>query len=64
MLQPLNEALFAESNPIPVKWAVSKLGLIEPNIRLPLTPFSVSYHAAMQSAMEQAGATLDTRENS
>lgn len=62
-LQPLNEALFAESNPIPVKWAVSELGLIEPHIRLPLTPFSVAYHAAMQAAMEQAGAGLNERES-
>lgn len=62
-LQPLNEALFAESNPIPVKWAVSELGLIAPHIRLPLTPFSVTYHAAMQTAMEQAGAGLNERED-
>lgn len=62
-LQPLNKALFAESNPIPVKWAVSELGLIEPHIRLPLTPFSVVYHAEMKAAMEQAGAARRDREN-
>ena len=33
-LQELNSALFVESNPIPVKWAVAQLGLIEPHIRL------------------------------
>ena len=54
-LQPLNKALFSESNPIPVKWAVSKMGLIAPHIRLPLTPFSEQYHEKMLSAMRTAG---------
>ena len=54
-LQPLNEMLFVESNPIPVKWAVSEIGLIRPGIRLPLTPFSPRYHEDMRSAMRGAG---------
>jgi 4-hydroxy-tetrahydrodipicolinate synthase len=54
-LQPLNKALFVESNPIPVKWAVSELGLMAPHIRLPLTPYSEQYHAIMRSAMREAG---------
>jgi 4-hydroxy-tetrahydrodipicolinate synthase len=54
-LQPLNAALFVESNPIPVKWAVSKMGLIGPGIRLPLTEFSEQYHGQMLSAMSGAG---------
>ncbi len=54
-LQPLNKALFVESNPIPVKWAVADMGLIEPHIRLPLTPYSERYHGEMRSAMEIAG---------
>lgn len=54
-LQPLNKALFAESNPIPVKWAVADMGLIEPHIRLPLTPYSERYHGEMRAAMEIAG---------
>jgi len=53
-LQPLNKVLFAESNPIPVKWAVSEMGLIGPDIRLPLTQFSEQYHEAMRSAMRNA----------
>jgi 4-hydroxy-tetrahydrodipicolinate synthase len=57
-LQPLNTALFVESNPIPVKWAVSKMGLIEPNIRLPLTEFSEQYHEQMLSAMSGAGVEI------
>mgnify|MGYP001812893457 CR=1 FL=1 len=54
-LQPLNRMLFIESNPIPVKWAVSEMGLIEPHIRLPLTPFSAQYHEEMRAAMYTAG---------
>lgn len=58
-LQPLNKALFVESNPIPVKWAVSQMRLIEPNIRLPLTPYSEKYHEDMRSAMRLAGVDLE-----
>jgi 4-hydroxy-tetrahydrodipicolinate synthase len=54
-LQPLNTLLFTESNPIPVKWAVSEMGLMAPNIRLPLTPFSEQYHDEMRAAMRIAG---------
>jgi 4-hydroxy-tetrahydrodipicolinate synthase len=54
-LQALNEMLFVESNPIPVKWAVSQTGLMEEHIRLPLTPFSAQYHEAMRAAMSAAG---------
>jgi len=61
-LQPLNKALFSESNPIPVKWAVSKMGLMAPHIRLPLTPFSEQYHAAMLSAMRTAGVEAEVFE--
>jgi dihydrodipicolinate synthase/N-acetylneuraminate lyase len=57
-LQPLNTALFVESNPIPVKWAVSKMGMIEPHIRLPLTEFSDQYHEQMLSAMSGAGVEI------
>ena len=56
-LQPLNKALFVESNPIPVKWAVSEMGLMEPHIRLPLTPYSEQFHDQMRSAMRVAGVT-------
>ncbi|MBZ4192757.1 MAG: 4-hydroxy-tetrahydrodipicolinate synthase [Candidatus Contendobacter sp.] len=54
-LTGLHQALFLESNPIPVKWAVSQLGLIPPGIRLPLTPLSESFHLAVRAAMQQAG---------
>ena len=54
-LQALNEMLFVESNPIPVKWAVSQMGFMEEHIRLPLTPFSAQYHEAMRAARSAAG---------
>jgi len=59
-LQPLNKALFSQSNPIPVKWAVNRMGLIGPGIRLPLTEFAEAYHAQMLAAMVGAGVELDT----
>jgi 4-hydroxy-tetrahydrodipicolinate synthase len=61
-LQPLNEALFTESNPIPVKWAVSRMGLMQPYIRLPLTPFSAEFHDKMLAAMRTAGVELKEME--
>ncbi|MEZ5571927.1 MAG: 4-hydroxy-tetrahydrodipicolinate synthase [Halioglobus sp.] len=54
-LAPLNKALFLESNPIPVKWALYKRGLIEEGIRLPLTLLDERYHAQVISALETAG---------
>lgn len=54
-LIPLHKALFVESNPIPVKWAVHRMGLIGPALRLPLTPLSAPLHATVQAAMAAAG---------
>lgn len=53
-LLPLHKALFVEANPIPVKWAVAQLGLIEAGIRLPLTPLSDQYHDVVRHAMAAA----------
>jgi 4-hydroxy-tetrahydrodipicolinate synthase len=53
-LQPLHRTLFCESNPIPVKWAVQRMGLIGPGIRLPLLPLAPQYHAAVLEAMTAA----------
>ena len=57
-LQPLNKALFVESNPIPLKWALAEMGLISPAIRLPLTPYADENHAEMRQAMAHAGISL------
>ena len=54
-LLPLHRALFLESNPIPVKWAVAQLGLMADVIRLPLTPLSPGLHARVREAMQDAG---------
>ncbi len=54
-LMDLHKRLFLESNPIPVKWAVKELGLIEEGIRLPLTPFSSQHHESLRQAMRRAG---------
>jgi len=60
-LQPLNRALFLESNPIPVKWAVSEMGLMESHIRLPLTPYSERHHDEMRAAMRTAGVAAEVK---
>jgi 4-hydroxy-tetrahydrodipicolinate synthase len=54
-LGPLHRDLFVEANPIPVKWAVARQGLIPPGIRLPLTPLDPRHHATVLAAMEHAG---------
>lgn len=54
-LLPLHTAMFVESNPIPVKWAVEQLGLIQSGIRLPLTRLSEQYHQQVKTAMQAAG---------
>lgn len=51
----LHQTLFLESNPIPVKWAVARMGLIEAGIRLPMTWLSAQYEAQLEAAMQQAG---------
>ena len=53
-LADLHAALFVESNPIPVKWAVARLGLASRGIRLPLTWLSAEYHARVEAAMRRA----------
>jgi len=54
-LQGLHKALFLESNPIPVKWAVQQLGLMDAGIRLPLTPLSEGLRPQVREAMVNAG---------
>jgi 4-hydroxy-tetrahydrodipicolinate synthase len=54
-LAGLHRDLFIESNPIPVKWALHEMGLIDRGIRLPLTWLSTSCEENVRSAMRQAG---------
>jgi 4-hydroxy-tetrahydrodipicolinate synthase len=58
-LFPLMKANFRESNPIPVKWAMARLGLCGGTLRLPLVPLSAAHHAAVEQALLEAG-LLDT----
>ncbi|HEX2494835.1 MAG TPA: 4-hydroxy-tetrahydrodipicolinate synthase [Steroidobacter sp.] len=54
-LQRLHKAMFVETNPIPVKWAVARLGLIGEGIRLPLVPLSRQFHTTVLEALQSAG---------
>ena len=51
----LHRNLFVEANPIPVKWAVARMGKMKNTLRLPLTPLSPFAHAVVEAAMRQAG---------
>ena len=51
----LHRDLFLESNPIPAKWALYKMGLIKKGIRLPLTFFSQEHHEKLLESMKLAG---------
>jgi|SRR5580704_3643848 len=54
-LAALHRDLFIESNPIPAKWLLARLGLIESGIRLPLTELATTYHAAVSASARAAG---------
>ena len=54
-LKPLHRTLFLESNPIPAKWALARLGLMSDGIRLPLTPFAQQFHGQVIEALQTAG---------
>jgi 4-hydroxy-tetrahydrodipicolinate synthase len=54
-LLPLHKNLFVESNPIPVKWAVSRMGWCKPNLRLPLTALSEANQPGLERVMQSAG---------
>jgi len=51
----LHKNLFIEANPIPVKWVLEQMGLIEGGIRLPLTRLSEIHHDVLRQAMQRAG---------
>jgi len=51
----LHRSLFVEANPIPVKWAVARLGMARNVLRLPMTPLSAAGQPALENAMRQAG---------
>ncbi|MDX1551264.1 MAG: 4-hydroxy-tetrahydrodipicolinate synthase [Marinobacter sp.] len=55
LLMPLNRKLFLEANPIPVKWALHRMGMIGEGIRLPLTPLSDKFHGEVEEALRASG---------
>ncbi|MGH8427794.1 MAG: 4-hydroxy-tetrahydrodipicolinate synthase [Gammaproteobacteria bacterium] len=54
-LATLNRALFVESNPIPVKWALKRMGKIQSGIRLPLLPLDEAHRATVEAALTDLG---------
>ena len=51
LLLPLHQLMFIESNPIPAKWAVSRMGLMGNEIRMPLMRLASQHHQALEQAM-------------
>ena len=54
-LLAVHDAMFVEANPIPVKWAVSQMGLMDNALRLPMTELSEKFHGQVLEALQSAG---------
>src|SRR5688572_18328403 len=54
----LHQRLFVEANPIPVKWALAEMGMLENGLRLPLSPLSEKFHQTLREALHEAGIAL------
>jgi 4-hydroxy-tetrahydrodipicolinate synthase len=54
-LLPLHNKLFVEPNPVPVKWAMSEMGLMASGIRLPLVPLAAEFRDVVRSALRESG---------
>ena len=57
-LLPLHQRLFLEANPIPVKWALAEMGMIEHGLRLPLSPMAERFQQPVREALHEAGIAL------
>ena len=55
-LQPIHEALFMETSPIPTKWALNAMGKIDVGIRLPLVELTAPVQAEVRKRLETLGA--------
>jgi 4-hydroxy-tetrahydrodipicolinate synthase len=51
-LMPVHKNLFVEANPIPVKWAMNRMGLCGPTLRLPMTQLSASQQPLVEAALK------------
>jgi 4-hydroxy-tetrahydrodipicolinate synthase len=54
-LMPVHRYLFVEANPIPLKWAMARMGLCGGTMRLPMTPLSPANEAAVEAALRASG---------
>jgi 4-hydroxy-tetrahydrodipicolinate synthase len=54
-LMPVHRHLFVEANPIPVKWAMARMGLMGGALRLPMTPLAQANEAVVEGALRAAG---------
>jgi 4-hydroxy-tetrahydrodipicolinate synthase len=54
-LMPIHKNLFVEANPIPVKWAMARMGLCGGTLRLPMTNLSTSQHPVVEAALRASG---------
>jgi 4-hydroxy-tetrahydrodipicolinate synthase len=54
-LLPIHKHLFVEANPIPIKWAMARLGLCGPTLRLPMTPLEAANAPVVEAALKASG---------
>ena len=54
-LMPLHKHLFVEANPMPLKWAMARLGLCDGTMRLPMTPIAPASQAVVEAALRASG---------
>ena len=54
-LMPVHKNLFVEANPIPLKWAMARMGLCQETMRLPLTPMSRSLEPLLEATLQECG---------
>ena len=54
-LMPVHKNLFVEANPIPLKWAMARMGLCGPTLRLPLTPMASQFESTVEAALRASG---------
>ena len=52
---PVHKHLFVEANPIPLKWAMARMGLMGGALRLPMTPLAKGNEAVVEQALRACG---------
>ena len=54
-LMPIHKGLFVQANPIPLKWAMQRMGLCGGTLRLPMTRLDLEYESAVDGALRASG---------